>query len=112
MARFHPALTHSISAVVAATAAVVFTFSFIDARNAKRQHHPPTQEAVRDAGQRLSTSLAIKFSDVSSPAVDGQALAILRSRQEARIIINSDSSTDAEKGAAQIIEGQRTRQLE
>lgn len=112
MPRLHPAVSHSLSALVAATAAVGLTFYAITARNAKRQHHPPTERAVRDAGERLSKPLAIKFSDVSSPAADGQALAILRSKQAARMIINSDSSTDAEKGAAQIIEDQRTRQLE
>ena len=108
----HPAITHSALALVAAGAAAMFTVYVIAARNAKRQYHPPTQEALRDAGNRLSKPLAIKFTDVSSPAVDGQALAILLSRQEARTIINSNSSTDAEKGAAQLIEEKRTRQLE
>jgi len=112
MARLHPAITHSLTALVGATAAVVLTFYAIAARNARHQRHPPTEEALRDATKRLSKPLAIKFSDVSSPAADGQALAIVRSKQAARMIINSDSSTDAEKGAAQIIEDQRTRQLE
>jgi secreted trypsin-like serine protease len=112
MARLHPAITHSLSAFVAVIVAVPVTWYVITTSINEHRHVPPTQEALRDAGQRLSKPLAIRFTDVSSPAVDGQALAILQSRQQARTIINSDSSSDAEKGAAQIIEDQRTRQLE
>jgi secreted trypsin-like serine protease len=81
-------------------------------RKNSKPRQPPSQEAVREAHDRLSKSLTIKVSDVTSAPADGQALAILRSMQQARAIINSDSSTDAEKGAAKIIEDQRTRQLE
>ena len=111
MDRLHPAVTHSLAALVAAVLAVVVTFYFVIQRSSKPRQ-PPSQEAVREAHDRLSKSLTVKVSDVKSPAADGQALGILRSMQQARAIINSDSSTDAEKGAARVIEEQRTRQLE
>lgn len=112
MARLHPALTHTVAAVVAAAVAIAVTSYVVTANINKHRKVPPSEQAVREAQLRLSKSLTIKFTDVSSPAVDGQAVAILRSRQQARTVINSDSSSDAEKGAAQIIEDQRTRQLE
>jgi secreted trypsin-like serine protease len=112
MARLHPALTHFVAAVVAATVAIAVTSYVITANINKHRKVLPSEQAVREAQQRLSKSLTIKFTEVSSPAVDGQAVAILRSRRQARAVINSESSSDAEKGAAQIIEDQRTRQLE
>jgi len=113
MARLHPAVTHSLAALVAAVLAVAVTFYFvIEIEKYGKPRQPPSQEAVREASDRLYKSLTIKVSDVKSPTADGQALGILRSMQQARAIINSDSSTDAEKSAAQSIEDQRTRQLE
>jgi len=105
-------LTHLLAALFGAFVAVVATVYIVHPKGRTQEKEHPSPDALRDASERLSKQLAIKFTDATSPAVDGQAVAILQSRQQARLILNSDSATDAEKNAAQIIDSQRTRQLE
>ena len=111
MAKQHPAITHSLSALLAAIVAVSGT-SYIAFEKYVKPQQPPSEQAIREAHEQLSKRLTIKVSKVKLPSADGQAIALLQSMQDARAIIDSNSSTGAEKAAARIIEEQRTRQLE
>jgi secreted trypsin-like serine protease len=104
-------ITHSLTAIVAAGLAVAATSYVIGWQEGKR-HQPPTNEAIREAHERLATLLTIKPNAGQSPTASDQALAIVHSMEAARVIVNSDAVSNADKSVAQSIEQQRTRQLE
>src|SRR5260370_26564691 len=103
MARLHPAVTHSLSALIAAILAVVVTFYFVVEKYGKTRQ-PPSQEAVREAHDRLSKSFIIRVSDVKLPTTDGEAVERLRSMVLPREVISLNSSTDTLNAHARCIE--------